>query len=259
MRTRIKEVQGIDWFDAAILNAQWTGPLLRDILIRAGVQDGQNTDLHVHLASTRTKVQDDEWYGSSIPLAMALDEGREAVLALKMNGEPLPGNHGFPVRAIIPGIIGARSVKWIDRITVAETETSNFYQQRDYKVLPPDATDTESAAKFWETVPPMMENVINSVVIVPNDDDTIERSDEGTITIKGYAVPQGEHGPVVKVEKWSWVLWEAVVRVDPGDGVRIFSRATDEGGNSQTEHRSRWNLRGVGYNGYESRTGVKIL
>ncbi|KAK5224206.1 hypothetical protein LTR47_009963 [Exophiala xenobiotica] len=190
---------------------------------------------------------------------MALDEGREAVLALKMNGEPLPGNHGFPVRAIIPGIIGARSVKWIDRITVAETETSNFYQQRDYKVLPPDATDTESAAKFWETVPPMMENVINSVVIVPNDDDTIERSDEGTITIKGYAVPQGEHGPVVKVEKWSWVLWEAVVRVDPGDGVRIFSRATDEGGNSQTEHRSRWNLRGVGYNGYESRTGVKIL
>lgn len=194
-----------------------------------------------------------------------------------MNGEPLPDNHGFPVRAIIPGIIGARSVKWIDRITVAETETCNFYQQRDYKVLPRDATDTESAAKFWEIVPPMMENVINSVVIVPNDDDIIERSNEGTITIKGYAVPQGEHGPVVKVEvscddgaswtearlgpkqKWSWVLWEADVRVDPGDGVRIFSRATDEGGNSQTEPRSQWNLRGIGYNGYESRTGVKIL
>jgi sulfite oxidase len=98
MRTRIKEVQGIDWFDAAILNAQWTGPLLRDILIRAGVQDGQNTDLHVHLASTRTKVQDDEWYGSSIPLAMALDEGREAVLALKVCYRVPPRAHTNVIR-----------------------------------------------------------------------------------------------------------------------------------------------------------------
>ncbi len=195
-----------------------------------------------------------------------------------MNGEPLAQKHGFPVRATIPGIVGARHVKWLDKITVAETESPNFYQKHDYKILPPDATDAESADKYWDAVPPMMENVINSVVVVPDEDDsTVERSRDGTITIKGYAVPQGEHGPVVMVEvscdqgatwtkarlgstkKWSWVLWEAIVPVELGEGRRIFSKATDASGNTQTEDRSEWNLRGIGYNGYESRTGIKIV
>jgi len=84
MRTRIKEVQGIDWFDAAILNAEWTGPLLRDVLNAAGLQESDDKHLHLQLASTRMKVQEDDWYGSSIPLSMALDKEREAILALKV-------------------------------------------------------------------------------------------------------------------------------------------------------------------------------
>lgn len=120
------------------------------------------------------------------------------------------------------------------------TESPNFYQQHDYKVLPPEATDTESAAKFWNAVPPMMENVINSVVVFPEDHEAVERSHDGTIKIEGYAVPQGEHGPIVKVEvscnngaswtearlgskyKWSWVLWEVNIPVETGKRIRIF-------------------------------------
>lgn len=164
----------------------------------------------------------------------------------------------------------------MDRITISETESPNFYQQHDYKVLPPEATDAESAAKYWEKVSPMMENVINSVVAIPADGETVEQNHDGTITIKGYAVPQGEHGPIDKVEvscdggnswtearlgpsqRWSWVLWEADVLVEPGNGIRIFSKATDHGGNTQTQERSQWNLRGVGYNGYESTMGVTV-
>lgn len=84
MRTRIREVEGIDWFDAAILNAEWTGPLLRDVLTEAGVKVDETAGSHVQLASYQTKVQDDEWYGSSVPLAMALDKTREVILAVKV-------------------------------------------------------------------------------------------------------------------------------------------------------------------------------
>ena len=193
-----------------------------------------------------------------------------------MNREILTPKHGFPVRAVVPGVIGARSVKWLDRITVSHKESSNFYQRHDYKILPPEAKDAESAKQFWDKVPPMMDNCINSVVADPEDNETVKRKADGTIRIRGYAIPQANQGPVVKVEvstdagrtwqqaklgpatRYSWVLWEAVVPIATGKGIRIFSRATDKGGNTQREERSQWNLRGVGYNGYESTIGLTV-
>lgn len=194
-----------------------------------------------------------------------------------MNGQVLEPKHGFPVRAVVPGIIGARSVKWLDRITVSDKESPNFYMQRDYKVLPPEAEDMDAAEAYWDKTPPMMDNCINSVVADPEDDETVVRGVDGTIKVRGYAVPQGDAGPVRRVEvsadggkiwvdaklgpasKYSWVLWEADVKVEKGEGLRIFSKATDEGGNTQMEERSQWNIRGVGYNGYESTTGLKVI
>ena len=183
----------------------------------------------------------------------------------QMNGETLSQSHGYPVRALIPGIIGARSVKWLDRITVSRQPSQNFYQQHDYKVLPPDATSPSIAEEkdYWSKVPAMMDNQINSVIGDPEDEETVRRDENGKVKCRGYAIPGGDGGPVVKVEvsgdeggnwvearlgrdggRWSWRLWECEVEVQAGEGRRLFSKATDRKGNVQMEERSQWNLRG---------------
>ena len=175
----------------------------------------------------------------------------------------------------MPGIAGARSVKWLDRITVQAEESGNFYQQRDYKVLPPEATCKEAATKYWDVTPALQDMPVNSVITSPRINETVKLSSNGLLEVKGYALPKGDQGPVVKVEisvdngdtwqeadiagdarhagKWSWVLWKSRVKVARGPDRRILSRATDQGGNTQAAQ-PQWNLRGVCYNGFgESR------
>jgi sulfite oxidase len=74
-------------------------------------------------------------FGGSIPLSKAL--AGEVLLAWAMNGEPLPAVHGAPVRAIVPGYIGARSVKWLQRIIARADESDNYFQACSYRLLPP--------------------------------------------------------------------------------------------------------------------------
>ncbi|KAL4805054.1 Oxidoreductase, molybdopterin-binding domain-containing protein [Aspergillus unguis] len=274
MRTMLKEVEGIDWGDAAVMNCKWKGPRLSDVLRRAAVDEARK-GLHVAFSSFQVQCQEDKWFGGSVELERGLDEDADVILALEMNDAPLQTNHGYPVRVVLPGIAGARWVKWLDKITVQDEESTNFYQRRDYKVLPEEAVDRKAAEPFWDRTPAMSEVPINSVIGVPEDDDTVcLRS--GKVEVKGYAVPQGSNGPVTKVQvsgnggatwvdaeiresgprdsaghkaKWCWVLWRAEVELEEGTGREVVSRAFDAGGYEQAEH-SQWNLRGVGYNGF---------
>ncbi|KAK3640488.1 hypothetical protein LTR56_011826 [Elasticomyces elasticus] len=263
MRVKIKEVQGIDWMDAAVMNCKWTGPKLKDVLERAGVSLDQNAEAHVAFACNATLCQEDTWYGASIPLSRALRDDADVLLALKMNDEPLTKEHGFPVRIVTPGIAGARAVKWLDCITVQTQESTNFYQQHDYKVLPPEATDAESASKFWGVTPAVQEMPVNSTISNVEEGGTLERDAHGFVTISGYALPSGDDGPVVKVEVSSdggesWVQAELLHGEGEAGSTRTFySRATDAAGNTQPQ-RSQWNLRGVCYNGYGEAADVTI-
>ncbi|KAL1966674.1 hypothetical protein VTN77DRAFT_3871 [Rasamsonia byssochlamydoides] len=200
-----------------------------------------------------------------------------------MNDEPLPIKHGFPVRVVIPGVAGARCVKWLDRITVQNEESTNYYQRHDYKILPAHVTNSAEAKEYWDRIPAMDEMPVNSVVAVPDDYETVELPSSGLVEVKGYAVPQGYHGPVTRVEvstdggkswidaeleldgsacsqnrRFSWTLWKACVPMPTGAGKEILSRATDAGGNMQQEH-SQWNLRGVGYNGYGASRNLTVV
>ena len=276
MRTFIKEVSGVDWGNGAVMNCRWAGPRLRDVLATAGLRIPPENDknYHVAFACYKTAVQDDSWYGGSIPLSRAMASSADVILALEMNGRPLPTNNGYPVRIVAPGIAGARCVKWLDRITVQAEESSCFYQQHDYKALPPEATDKQSAEKYWPITPALQAMPINSVIVEPANEATVELPADGLLTVCGYALPSGDHGPVSKVEvsvdegttwqqaemipgqqigTWTWALWTTQVRLERGRNRRILSRAYDSAGNTQPGQ-PVWNFRGVGYNGYgESR------
>lgn len=280
MRTKLKEVSGLDWFDGAVMNCRWTGPRLRDILNRAELSLSDDEQKRAFSAFTcgEALCQEDTWYGASIELQRAMSNDAEVILALEMNDRPLSTEHGFPVRVITPGIAGARAVKWLDRITVQMTESYNHYQQRDYKVLPPEATDAEAAEKFWDLTPGVQAMPVNSVVATPENGSAVQRRADGTINASGYALPSGDDGPITKVEvsgdegntwkdadilhhdgesKWSWALWEANVKIEPGKDKAVYSRATDNAGNVQPDE-PMWNLRGVCYNGFGEASGLTI-
>lgn len=82
MRTLLKEVQGIDWKDAAVMNCQWKGPRLCDVLHRARVVVREREKYHVAFACEQVPCQDDEWYGGSVKLIRCLDS--DVILALEV-------------------------------------------------------------------------------------------------------------------------------------------------------------------------------
>ena len=125
----------------------------------------------------------------------------------------------------------------------------------------------QAADKFWSITPAMLEMPVNACVAVPASESTVTLPSSGLIEVKGYAVPQGSCGPVVRVEvsgdggatwadaqldnggergsRWSWVLFSTKIKMSPGKKRSIYARATDSAGNTQTQARSTWNVRGV--------------
>jgi sulfite oxidase len=229
-------------------------------------------DLHVAFTS-HSPVEEDSNFASSIPLHKALDQ--HTILAYELNHEPLTRDHGFPVRVIVPGYAGARSVKWLDTITVQSEEAKNFYMQRDYKVLPREikSQDRKDMDQIWSSVPPLQSMAVQSAICSPKSGDSVVSSDGG-ITVKGYAV-DGEDGPIKAVYvstdegntwivadiiyqegKYSWTIWECKI-FGVTESTKIWSRAQSASGQLQP-HQPIWNLRGVVSNGVCEVTGIKL-
>jgi DMSO/TMAO reductase YedYZ molybdopterin-dependent catalytic subunit len=114
-----------------ISTAEWSGPLLEPILARARPKPGA-----VEVVMEGYDAGLDEFlpvplqFARSIPLSLVKDVG--AILALRMNGEPLPPVHGFPARVILPGLYGVLHVKWLARLTVVNKPFLGFYQTQRY-------------------------------------------------------------------------------------------------------------------------------
>lgn len=88
MRTLLREVEGIDWGDAAVMNCKWKGPRIRDVLLRVGLADyatDPSRELHVAFACYQVRCQEDYWFGSSVTLQRCMREDGEGILALQVS------------------------------------------------------------------------------------------------------------------------------------------------------------------------------
>eukprot|EP00879_Flechtneria_rotunda_P019211 GHRR01020172.1.p1 GENE.GHRR01020172.1~~GHRR01020172.1.p1 ORF type:complete len:455 (+),score=128.97 GHRR01020172.1:287-1651(+) len=106
------EIKGLDWEAGAIGTAVWGGVKLRDVLLAAGFTPGDPCVAHIHFYGYDVD-ESGTSYAASIPVAKAVSEYEDVLLAWEMNGQPIPRDHGGPLRVIVPGTTGARSVKWI--------------------------------------------------------------------------------------------------------------------------------------------------
>lgn len=160
--TRTAKTNGLQWGVGAISNADWLGVRLADVLADAGLEvagpDADDDSLpdpstyHVQLTGL-------EAYGASIPLHTALDPRNDVILAFSMNGQPLPRDHGSPLRAVVPGHVAARSVKWLSKIVIADEESTSQWQRRDYKSFGPNQRNVD-----WDSAPAIQEMPVTSAI-----------------------------------------------------------------------------------------------
>src|ERR1700709_2078532 len=130
----VPQVQGAQWELGAVSNAEWTGVPLRALLERAGLAEDA-CQIVLEGADRGTPKEeplppDPISYAWSVPRAKAIQP--EVLIAYQMNGRDLPRDHGFPVRAIVPGHYGMASVKWLTRIPAVREPFSGYWQTSDY-------------------------------------------------------------------------------------------------------------------------------
>ncbi|KAL1852651.1 hypothetical protein Plec18170_005783 [Paecilomyces lecythidis] len=270
---------GIQWDIGAIGTAEFTGVLLRDVLIDAGydpnmVRNGScdsdtnesaNGDInqHIHFISPG------DTYAASVPLATVVSPLSDVILAYRMNGEPLPRDHGGPLRAIVPGTVAARSVKWLGRIRIDSEEANSQWQRRDYKCFGPNVRASDVRESDWDNTMSIQELPVQSAITAIKEDNINDRN----IKIQGYAVSGGGRG-IVRVDvstdggltwqqaqlhqdkskgsrKWAWTLWSLTVpksklEHSKGRSSLVVVKAVDDAYNTQPERfEPIWNFRGL--------------
>lgn len=220
-------------------------------------------------------------YGASVPLSKVLDDRGDVILAYEMNNKPLNRDHGYPLRVIVPGTVGARNVKWLTRIAISENESPSHWQQNDYKGFSP-STD-------WDTVdftksPAIQAMPVTSAICLPRPNDKVCLTEDSNLEVKGYAwsgggrrivrvdltTDQGRTWHVANLEQgkepdgrhYGWSLWTAKIPISKelrGTDIEIWSKAVDSAYNTQPESFANiWNLRGVLSNAYH-RVKITII
>lgn len=257
----------LPWGCEAISNARWSGVALADVLAAAGP-----TAAARHVALTGLDETERHGrrfrFGGSIPLEKAL--APEVLLATAMNGQPLPPVHGHPLRLVVPGWIGARSVKWLAEIALQGEPSDNYFQRVAYRLFPsrigPENVDWEAGAMLGELP-------VNSILTTPEEG---ARLPAGATLLEGIAIAGGGRA-VERVEistdggeswrtallepapeRWTWRFFRLAVELEPGER-ELVVRAWDSAAQSQPRDLAQvWNFKGYMNNAW-SRVAVEAV
>ncbi len=231
-----QKASGTQWMTGGVSNGEWVGAALRDVLTLAGVHASAVSVLLVGLDSESPE----EGFRYVLPAEKAMRP--DTLLAYALNGETLPRDHGFPVRALVPGWVGSANIKWLGRIVASSERMWTRNNTTSYTLIgdqyPPEG---ESRGR------PVTAQVIKSALALPWPAEL----SAGRQRIHGYA--HSPAGPISRVEwsvdsgrTWtdaelsgrqpdlSWARFEFAWDAEPGEHV-IMTRATDIAGNTQPD------------------------
>ncbi|KAF9219482.1 hypothetical protein BS17DRAFT_740579 [Gyrodon lividus] len=193
----VRKTLGFSWGAAGVSTALWTGVYLADILQHANPIRGKAKYVVFEGGDNLPNGP----YGTSQRLSWATSKERGMLIAWAMNGLPLEPDHGFPVRLVVPGQIGGRSVKWLKRIQISECESQHYLHFWDNKLLPTQVMPEQARAdKHWWYDPRYIitELNVNSAIAKPNHNEklTIDRyfpagGEVPSYAIRGYAYAGG--------------------------------------------------------------------
>ena len=258
----------LGWGVDAISHAVWGGVRLQDVLAAAGVESEADLHLHVEFGGLDEveRLNKRFRYGGSIPLAKGMCP--EVILAYEMNGEPLTPVHGYPLRTMVPGYIGARSVKWLDRITVQNGPSQNYFQNHAYRLF---AAHIGPETVRWEDGVMLSDMNVTSVICSHFENELIP---SGPVTVQGYSITGGRDIARVDVSCdggrnwlqaelfndtscWAWTLWKAGFELEPGK-YQLVVRAMDTSANTQPQDISQvWNFKGYMNNAWH-RVNIEV-
>lgn len=186
----VRKSKGFSWGAAGLSTALWTGVMLQSLLSRANPRRGAR-----YVCFEGADKLPNGHYGTSVKLNWCQDPNRGILIAHKMNGNALHPDHGKPVRVVIPGQIGGRSVKWLKRIIVSESPSDNWYHIYDNRVLPTMVTPEASAdlPNTWKDERYAIYDLnTNSAICLPAHEETVSLTDgPDAYKVQGYAYAGG--------------------------------------------------------------------
>ncbi len=230
-RLQGRRAEGTQWGRGAVGNAEWQGVSLADVLTLTGASQEAAGVLLIGLDVGSPE----RGFRRFLPMERALHP--DTILAYAMNGAPLARDHGFPLRAIVPGWVGASQIKWLSRIVVSEEPLQTRNNTTAYVMF---------GGEYGATGPVVTEQTIKSALALPWP----AKVERGSKMLRGFA--HSPHGPIEQVEwsddggvNWnaasvgmqrgySWAPFEFEWTAPSGEH-EVITRATDSAGNIQPE------------------------
>ncbi|KAF2731494.1 nitrate reductase [Polyplosphaeria fusca] len=186
----VRKTKGFSWGPAGVSTALFTGVVMADVIRRA-----KPLKKAKYVCMEGADKLPNGYYGTSVKLNWVMDPNRGIMLAHGMNDEMLRPDHGKPLRAVIPGQIGGRSVKWLKKLIVTAEPSDNWYHIYDNRVLPTMVDPDESAKNpaWWKDDRYAIYDLSpNSAIAFPAHDETLSiESALEKYNVQGYAYSGG--------------------------------------------------------------------
>jgi DMSO/TMAO reductase YedYZ molybdopterin-dependent catalytic subunit len=226
------------WLDGAVGTADWTGVRLGDLLAEAGLLD-QAVDVVLTGADHGIERGVEQDYQRGLHLAEAMTA--DVLVADEMNGAPLPVQHGFPARVVVPGWYGMGNVKWLRRITVA-TERFDGFQNRAYRLRQEAGDEGEPVTRIEPRAllePPGFPDFMTRTRVLPAGPTMLRgRAWSGWAPVTGVEVSTDDGASWIAAVlgpeqgRWAWRAFSAPWEATPGEH-RLRARASDASGRVQ--------------------------